>query len=1468
MFLKLLFIHCFLVLLTHGAFLNKNRFNVSSALTLYYRIDDSSDIYFTFYMTNNIGWIGMGFGSTQTNTDMIQVYMDGTVPAANDLWSQGDFNYASDTSLGGVNDIKSVTGSRINGVLNLTVSRPMKTGDQYDYEIVNDTTLKCIFLWSNTDTTTTKYINNPASLNIYFTTAQVCHTVCNSNSMTCSGPDISDCTCPSGSYFNASNNTCFKCLDNCDKCLDQNSCTSCKETFIYQANPLQCTLCTDKNQYNNGTDCTICDLNCGSCGSETRCDECASGFYLTSTDKCSACVANCSKCTTASNCNNCILGFYLSGSTCQVCPSNCQNCTDSTTCLQCAENFYFLGSTCVACNSSGQLRSTDTDGTGTCIACVANCANCLTQTTCSLCADGYLVSSDTKICNGCTVSSCKQCNPVGICNECLSGYNLILNTCQKCEVANCISCDSGNPLKCASCNSSYNLFNGICSLCSVENCAYCSNGDTVNCVYCADGYYLNENGTCQQGIVSSCLVPWGQSSCVSCDSGFNLYQNSNCVQCSVTNCQNCTSNNICNKCNNKYLLQDNVCLKCIANCDTCSSLSLCSTCSAGYYLNSKNECAKCSVTNCQNCNSDPNSCSECLGNNTLSSDKSTCFACSANCQKCSNASVCTSCQPGYYLDSSNACTKCAIANCQNCSSATKCDQCISEYTPNSDGTVCSICPFKTCKNCNSDYECNTCRPEFYFNNVSNSCISCKSNCLNCVNNTICSECSTGHFLSNKDCVACAKNCAQCNQTSCISCYSGYGMNENGECISCNVTNCLKCSSNNICSQCSPGFSLDNVNNICGCSSSQLWDSTLKQCLSCNSLYTNCNSCSSTVCLSCQAGYFKTGATGTCSICNQDTNCNVCSSTNCLSCISGYYLLPNNTCTSCFEDCSNCTGSANNQCTSCNSGFSLLSTTNQCATSKCPTGISNCQSCVRDNTGKLGCAQCKNNYFWNSDTKVCDFCHPSCLTCSGKAATNCLSCPSYSLFYSQTGMCIFNCSSSCLTCDGNNDSNCLSCGKNMILLNKSCVSNIQAFQNISSFNASAVGISSQVVIYAIAIRSFTEKTANILSSCSNNNDCFNNINNNGECYESNCICSKGFLGKQCQISESELFEAIKKKNEIIDYFMQTLTSSNLSRILQNTTSQNLSGINSDTLAITLSALVELSTPIELWNSSSSINSTVFLLNQLLENNLNLLNQSIITLGLQALSNMVYILNNFNFSLVNISRVDQIALYKLITKTIPIVLNTTLSSLTSVGNSYQIYTPHYMVALSYLDLSSSLSTKYTLFSTQYYDVNDVYMTELSFSAQTKNFITQINSGNYFVILKQSAWINANPFPEDKEVQNNLTLATGISSIEIYKTSGNYIQISGLSNEIAIRIKKLNPSSTIDTANTLTRYACAYWDNSTSLWSLNGINNDETTESQNYIGCYTNHLTDFSVVYRNKTNFFALEFVEVILMFFQIF
>jgi len=1475
MFFKVLFLTSLFFLCTHQTLLNTNRVNITSNFTLYYGFTDDSKIYLSFYAQNNAGWVAMAFGITQSNTDVIRVYMSGTTANVQDLWSTGDFAWVLDTTLlGGTTDVFLDSGSRTNGVLNITVYRLLNTGDQYDYQIPNPVTVKCLFFWSNTDDITQKYTNTPTPLNVYLTSSQICNSFCTAQSMTCVGPDSTDCTCNSGSFFSSSTGTCISCIANCSVCTNTNSCSTCTTNFFIQANPLNCTLCTNGNQYKNtatGT-CTICDPFCQQCASDIVCGSCQSGYFLNSQNVCTACIANCSSCNSTTGCIDCNPGFFYANSLCNACPQNCNSC-NATTCIQCMANFYFSSTNCVACTSLGLIQLGANDGTGTCSSCVPYCKVCATTSTCTQCGDGYLANGNAE-CDPCSVSFCKTCSPITTCTTCLTGYSLFSNTCQNCLVQNCLGCDTSG--KCISCSTGFTLFSGICTNCTVPNCAYCNAGAPNVCVYCADGYFLEDDGTCDQGNVESCSVPWGNSSCVACESEFQLIQNNACYQCSGKNCSSCSSNNMCSKCSTQFLLQNNLCSKCITNCDSCSDQISCLACSAGYYLSS-NQCSACAVSQCQTCNTTPTKCDQCLSNYFLSGDKLTCTACSdQNCLICSSAALCTSCKSGYYL-SQSSCKACAQSNCASCSSAAKCDQCISGYTANLTQISCAYCPFQTCQRCDSDYQCAVCNPQYYFNNVSNSCMSCQSNCLNCTNSTICTQCSVGYYIYNNSCPACPLNCGQCNQTNCISCLSGYGLTSLGQCITCNVGNCLSCSDNNVCSQCVNGYTLNSTSNTCGCSAAQIWNLTLQQCVTCSNLFTNCYSCNFSICLSCIPGYYQPTGSGVCIKCNQDPNCGVCNTTNCLSCVSGYYLLPNNTCSSCFIDCSNCTGAANNQCLSCNTGFSLLSSTNQCATSNCPSTFTNCQSCVRNNNGNLQCVGCINGYFFNEYIGLCDYCHLSCLTCFGKAATNCLTCPNYSLFYPGTNTCAYNCSTNCLTCDGNGASNCLSCPTSMILLNQQCITNNQAIQNISNFTANGTGLTLVMVSFATTIRSFTQKTATPVVSCSNNTNCFNN----GECYQSQCLCLNGFFGVQCQISQSDLTLAINTKNQILAYLISTLssinvtalTSVNSSRILQaNSTSSNSTNssnsnssnftFNSSALAITLATIVQLSTPIELWTTASSINTTIFFLIQFIQNNIQYFNQSTITSALQALSNMVYVLNNYNTSIVTLAQSDQGILYQNISLIIQVILNTTLSSLTTTGNTYQIYTPFLQVSLSYIDLSSSQSPKFTLYSSPYYDYNDVYMSQVSFTADSTSLITKINGGNSKVILKQSTWISTDPFPVNTAVQVNLSLATGIASVELFTTTGNYLPISGISDPVAIRIKKIVSGGVLDTTNTAVRYACAFWDNSSLLWNTNGLDNDKTTESQNYIGCYTNHFTDFTVVYRNETDFFALQFVEVLI------
>lgn len=1466
--------------------LNKNRFNITSALTLFYSFTDQNSIQINLVMNNNAGWITMGFGSTQTNIDMIRVYMSNLNIVVEDLYSQGDFKYNLDTSFQtGTNDVTLVSGSRVNGLLNVSFSRFLNTGDTYDFIIVDGSTTKCLFIWqSTTDDIAVKYNNGPIPMNVFFTTQQLCHSHCTSNSMSCVGPDYGDCVCPVGSFMNATLGTCVKCIDQCDKCIDQNSCTNCASNYFYQRTPLKCTLCSDGNQFKDTANnaCSICDSNCASCSSDILCGTCSLGFYLNLENKCSACIANCGVCTNSSNCQSCKDGFYSASNACNPCPNNCKLCQSATQCTQCLANYYFSGSSCVGCNSTGQLKQGVNDGSGTCIACVANCASCQSATVCNQCADGYGLNVDKNACSQCTITNCKSC-PSGtqICSECLSGYNLISNTCQLCSVKNCLVCDETGKV-CLTCAENYIAFKGICSLCQAGNCAFCGPSDNKTCAYCSESYYLASSGLCLQSGVENCMIPWGQASCLSCLDGYALSNNISCFECGVRNCQTCSSNNICFSCNKKYFLQNNYCAKCTSNCDICSDANTCTTCAQSYYLDANKKCSPCAISNCLSCATDPASCDQCNSGYILSANKKSCSLCTTlNCSQCSNTATCTACQTGFYLSSDKSCVKCAQEHCSACSSAASCDKCSDGYSLSSNSTVCLHCPFETCAQClYEDLQCSICKPQFYFNNVSNSCISCQSNCLNCESDSSCSKCSLGYYLKDKACWTCNEHCANCNESTCIECFPGYKLNSNNQCILCNTANCQKCSANNKCSLCNSGFTLNTTSQTCGCSESQILNTALQACVNCDQLYSNCYSCNSTKCLTCNPGFYQSSVNGQCVACNQDPKCGVCNTTSCVSCVSGYYLQPNGSCSSCFVDCATCTGPSFNQCLSCVSDYFLLSGKSRCATNKC-SNIPLCKSCARQTDGTFTCVECADHYFMDPDLGYCDYCDPSCLTCSDKGTNNCLTCPSYALFFKETSTCVSNCSSTCLTCDGVTSNDCVSCEDNKILFNKQCVDVNQARQTLNNFTASKTGVSTSLTNIAKAIRSFTERTAQILTTCSNNEDCFNN----GECFQSICLCRTGYKGNQCQITSEELQFAINKTNEIVDFVANSFISGK--RILADNTTNTTNSTNSTNsstqtnttnnsstqttsltnIEIAFSTLSELTGVKELWTNWTSINSTVKLINSLLTQNLALLTQNSITIGFQALSNMVHVINGIDLTAGILNRSQQVSIYNGFLNTINVVLNTTVSLLKTTGASYQIYTPYLKIVLNSIDLSSSQSPKFTVYSSGYYNTNEVYMTQISFTADSTSLISKINGGNFKVILKQVFWKSANPFPEDRTKQENLTLATGISSVEIFKISGEYLSISGISDYIAIRIKKINPTSNLDTDNTNERYACAFWDKNSNLWTMEGLNNDKTTDSNNYIGCYTNHLSDFTVVYRNKTAFFALEFVEVFIYIFTI-
>jgi len=171
----------------------------------------------------------------------------------------------------------------------------------------------------------------------------------------------------------------------------------------------------------------------------------------------------------------------------------------------------------------------------------------------------------------------------------------------------------------------------------------------------------------------------------------------------------------------------------------------------------------------------------------------------------------------------------------------------------------------------------------------------------------------------------------------------------------------------------------------------------------------------------------------------------CSKQSCQNlCSTKYYKDSNNECKACSSTCELCSGPADTQCTSCLSTSPYRNEEDSKCYQSCPTNTKLIEAeslCVKN---------CPTSYYVDGTT--CKACNTSCLTCSGSAATQCLTCKS-GFTITSTKTCIRscetsqyvdannacqNCSTSCLTCSGT-DSTCTSCASPNFLSSSTCIS---------------------------------------------------------------------------------------------------------------------------------------------------------------------------------------------------------------------------------------------------------------------------------------------------------------------------------------------------------------------------------------------------------------------------------------------
>jgi hypothetical protein len=338
---------------------------------------------------------------------------------------------------------------------------------------------------------------------------------------------------------------------------------------------------------------------------------------------------------TASNCiyafspTLCSISYYNSKS-CKGCPNFCSMNTQICSSTQ---------STCQpSCNSNEVLVA----NVG-CLACDSSCASCtapLDSSSCISCISGYLLVGNT--CQQCNIN-CVTCTQfTSRCSSCLSGRDILYQnkcitfcqnprtyfnyanlTCASCHIS-CLECTSSSSTTCTMCTigSWVPLPVGTCQSCDAS-CLSCFSSSRF-CIICSNGFSkLNDNTCFYPCLQVAYSIYISNELCISCHSACNQCANH------PQNCLSCVSNLT-------YLddsLGIGVCAPCIAPCVACNSSTSCLSCANGYYLNF-NSCLKCD-SSCESCNGPLNSnCLACLGTSKLIDGS--CSGCSSSCAKCSN----------------------------------------------------------------------------------------------------------------------------------------------------------------------------------------------------------------------------------------------------------------------------------------------------------------------------------------------------------------------------------------------------------------------------------------------------------------------------------------------------------------------------------------------------------------------------------------------------------------------------------------------------------------------------------------------------------------------------------------------------------------------------------------------------------------------------------------------------------------
>jgi len=872
---------------------------------------------------------------------------------------------------------------------------------------------------------------------------------------------------------------CKKCGRGCEKCSKESpyECLQCEEPFALQNGQCGETCANDNSSIILEGYCTQCDQifytyeNCAKCEAsqinpnrKTSKNEKIKNQIMQSLK---------SRLIPARNSNSTLPATTNSKSSFRFGSLNVFTGVYDISCTECKKNFYlnYIDNKCVKeCPKQTFKTKTSNGGKLVCDVCPEGCESCESSLKCTVCFSGLKLNAN------------NLCDYQAGCEGEKMFYSHKFKKCLKCELENCLQCDSKTvERECKVCKSGFylDMKNKIC----VKNCPKETyfNAERNHCGECPENCSTcNSNKQCEK-----CLdgFLFEEGFCVERCSENYVEKDFACKRCEDKNCKFCNRDDVskCEVCDKNYLLENGECR---------------TLCSNGYYqevISAENvQCKPCG-DNCDNC-LDDKTCLKCFNFQMTSNRMLNLF--DFNKHKIKYISI----NNGKENENENAKYKqkqAAISrrlstnNINNKNKSNSADEtksilfrnnnnnknnnnnnnkqnflysikyflknkfCVREcgenYATDYNNQICKRCADANCLQCSSENEqiCEVCKSSFllsngkcqsgcpqgtFMNQEKKTCEKCNSEfCLACKNSEICDSCKSpkvlldGHCLDNR-------------------CPSGF-INVNGFCQKCQVENCDSCSQDlSQCYKCKQSFSLVKLKNTCvpsgDCPQSYYLNSEHKQCercpdpncIECNAdnpnICVNCNSITTLTeakkCDSrCQKTFVFVDKTGKCIECDQElkATCLVCDPLNLKRCLRCDQQQPLKYLFKgkCYEVCpaKSFWEKLTNECTECPKNCDECSNEWKC--DKCQVGfyLNENKECVK---------ACLDGFITN-ESNQCERCQTEnlCKICDIKDKTKCIECKNGLYLDMVNNKCVDMCPAGTLV----SGSSCLSCGKDCL-----------------------------------------------------------------------------------------------------------------------------------------------------------------------------------------------------------------------------------------------------------------------------------------------------------------------------------------------------------------------------------------------------------------------------------------------------